>query len=52
MDNATPAYARKMAARGFNLVTFGSDFGLIHAANQEAMAVYTNTAPTNTSKGY
>lgn len=52
MHNATPAYAKKMAARGFNLVTFGSDFGFILAANQEAMAAYTDTAPTTTSTGY
>jgi 4-hydroxy-2-oxoheptanedioate aldolase len=51
MHNATPAYARKMAARGFNMVTFGSDIGFMLAANQSAMAAYTGAA-TEASTGY
>jgi 4-hydroxy-2-oxoheptanedioate aldolase len=52
IHNATPAYAQKMAKRGFNLVTFGSDFGFILAANQEAMAAYTGATAANASAGY
>ncbi|ESQ98381.1 hypothetical protein F753_15895 [Stutzerimonas chloritidismutans AW-1] len=52
MHNATPAYAQKMAARGFNMVTFGSDIGFILAANQAAMATYTGSAATTGSTGY
>lgn len=52
MHNATPAYAQKMAARGFNLVTFGSDIGFMLAANQGAMAAYTGAAAAAASAGY
>jgi 4-hydroxy-2-oxoheptanedioate aldolase len=52
IHNATPAYAQKMAVRGFNLVTFGSDIGFMLAANQGAMAAYTGAAAAAASTGY
>ncbi len=52
IHNSTAAYAKTMAARGFNMVTFGSDLGFILAANQEAIATYADASPANTSAGY
>lgn len=40
MHNTTPAYARRMADLGFNMVTFGSDIGFVLAAGQSALAVF------------
>jgi 4-hydroxy-2-oxoheptanedioate aldolase len=40
MHNAAPAYARKMADLGFNLVTFGSDIGFVLAGGQSALAAF------------
>lgn len=52
MHCATPAYAQKMAARGFNMVTIGSDIGFMLAANQDAMSAYTGAATSKASTGY
>jgi len=52
MHNATPAFALKMVARGFNLVTFGSDIGFMLAANQAAMTAYTGALAATASTGY
>jgi 4-hydroxy-2-oxoheptanedioate aldolase len=51
MHNNTPAYARKMVERGFNMVTFGSDIGFMLAANQGAMTAFAGSA-TAASTGY
>jgi predicted Rossmann-fold nucleotide-binding protein len=52
MHNATPTFAQKMAARGFNMVTFGSDIGFMLAANQGAMTAYKSAASAAASTGY
>ena len=52
MHCATPAYARKMVDRGFDMVTFGSDVGFMLAANQGAMTAFTGSAATKKSSGY
>lgn len=51
MHNNSPAYARKMVERGFNMVTFGSDIGFMLVANQGAMTAFTGSA-TAASTGY
>jgi 4-hydroxy-2-oxoheptanedioate aldolase len=52
MHNTMPAYAKKMAARGFNMVTFGSDVGFMLAAGQAAMATYKGAGSATTAGGY
>lgn len=51
MHNNSPAHARKMVERGFNMVTFGSDVGFMLAANQEAMSLFAGTS-ASASTGY
>jgi 4-hydroxy-2-oxoheptanedioate aldolase len=52
MHNTTPGYATKMAAKGFNMVTFGSDVGFMLAAGQAAMATYKGAETATASSGY
>jgi len=52
MHNTMPGYAQKMAAKGFNMVTFGSDIGFLLAAGQAAMAIYKGTGPATASGSY
>lgn len=51
IHTGAPAYAKKMAERGFKMLTFGSDVGFILAANQGAMAEFTGAA-SKASSGY
>lgn len=52
IHNATPASARRMAAQGFNMVTFGSDVGFMLSAGQAAMLAYTGQAAAAATSGY
>ena len=52
MHNMTPAYAARMVARGFNMVTFGSDVGCMLAAGQSAMATFKGQGTAGTGSGY
>jgi 4-hydroxy-2-oxoheptanedioate aldolase len=52
MHNTMPGYAKKMAAKGFNMVTFGSDIGFMLAAGQAAMAAYKGAGPAAASGSY
>ncbi len=52
MHNSTPAYAKRMAEAGFDLVTFGSDIGFMLAAGQAAMATYNGHGGTGTRGAY
>jgi|APFre7841882724_1041349.scaffolds.fasta_scaffold01303_5 4-hydroxy-2-oxoheptanedioate aldolase len=52
MHNTTPGYATKMAAKGFNMVTFGSDVGFMLAAGQAAMATFRGHGGTGAGHGY
>jgi 4-hydroxy-2-oxoheptanedioate aldolase len=52
MHNTMPGYAQKMAGKGFNMVTFGSDIGFMLAAGQAAMATFKDAASTTGSSGY
>jgi 4-hydroxy-2-oxoheptanedioate aldolase len=52
MHNTTPGYAAKMAAKGFNMVTFGSDVGFMLAAGQAAMATYKGAETATATSGY
>ena len=52
MHNSTPAYAKRMAEAGFDLVTFGSDIGFMLAAGQASMATYNGHGGTGTRGAY
>jgi len=52
MHSMTPAYAARMVARGFNMVTFGSDVGFMLAAGQSAMATFMGRGTASTGSGY
>jgi 4-hydroxy-2-oxoheptanedioate aldolase len=52
MHNTTPGYAQKMATKGFNMVTFGSDVGFMLAAGQSAMTSYRDAEAATAGIGY
>jgi 4-hydroxy-2-oxoheptanedioate aldolase len=52
MHNTTPAYARKMAEMGFQLVTFGSNIGFVLAGGAGALAAFGAGGAAQKPSGY